>query len=521
MAGGKLTPRQKMINLMYLVFIAMMALNMSKEVLSAFGLMNEKFEDVNAFAKDYNNTLYADLQTKSKENASQYAEPFEKAKKVKPVTDAFYAYIENLKGDITKEVEKTEDGKLPYEAMDKGDKIDELWFSGDGYSAKGKEIIATIEKYKSDLISILGKSNEYKIIVQDINRKFNLGDVTDGEGVKKKYLDYHYKGFPAIASLTKLTAMQNDVKKTEQDIYNALVGNTTATIASMNNYQAIVVTEKSAFFAGEPVKGTIVLGRYDDSTVPTSVELNGSPVDLDKALKGGQVNFEFGAGNIGEHEIGGKFTFVENGKPVNIDIKGNYVVVPKPNSATISADKMNSVYRGVDNPMTISFAGIPESDVNASAPGLRKVGNGKYVWKVDGISGKTATVTVTGKLPGGQTVSDKKTFNIRQIPAPLPKLRGKVGSGKGNKNDLSNSSIDIDFSDFVFDIKTNVKSFEVYVPGSPAIICQGNRFNAQALKAISKASRGDQVIITNIKYDIIGAGQYIPQPSGAFNWEVQ
>src|SRR5690606_3364248 len=264
MAGGKLTPRQKMINLMYLVFIAMMALNMSKEVLSAFGLMNEKFEDVNAFAKDYNNTLYADLQSKSKENASQYAEPFEKAKKVKPVTDAFYAYIESLKGDITKEVEKNENGKLPYEEMDKGDKIDELWFEGDGYSKKGKEIIATIEKYKSDLISILGKSNEYKIIVQDINRKFNLADVTDSEGVKKKYLDYHYKGFPAIASLTKLTAMQNDVKKTEQDIYNALVGNTTATIASMNNYQAIVVTEKSAFFAGEPVKGTIVLGRYDD-----------------------------------------------------------------------------------------------------------------------------------------------------------------------------------------------------------------------------------------------------------------
>ncbi|QEE48200.1 gliding motility protein GldM [Flavobacterium alkalisoli] len=520
MAGGKLTPRQKMINLMYLVFIAMLALNMSKEVLSAFGLMNEKFEDVNAFSKDYNNTLYADLQSKAKENASQYAEPFEKAKKVKPVTDAFYAYIESLKNDVTSSFER-ENGKLPYEAMDKGDMIDEKWFDGDGYSKKGQEIIATIEKYKSDLVSILGKSTEYKIIVQDINRKFDLGDVTDGEGVKKKYLDYHYKGFPAIASLTKLTAMQNDVKKTEQDIYNALVGNTTAAIASMNNYQAMVVTEKSAFFAGEPVKGTIVLGRYDESTVPTSVELNGSQVDLNKALKGGQVNFEFGAGNIGEHEIGGKFTFVENGKPVEIPIKGNYVVVPKPNSATISADKMNSVYRGVENPMTISFAGIPDSDVTASAPGLKKVGNGKYVWSLNGVSGREATVKVSGKLPGGQVVSDSKKFNIREIPAPSPKLRGKVGSAKGNKNDLSNSTIDIDFSDFVFDIKTNIKQFEVYVPGSPAIICQGNKFNAQALSAISKSSRGDQVIITNIKYDIIGAAGYTPKPSTAFNWEVQ
>src|SRR5690606_38610352 len=197
----------------------------------------------------------------------------------------------------------------------------------------------------------------------------------------------------------------------------------------------IVVTEKSAFFAGEPVKGTIVLGRYDDSTVPTSVELNGSPVDLDKALKGGQVNFEFGAGNIGEHEIGGKFTFVENGKPVELPIKGNYVVVPKPNSATISADKMNSVYRGVENPMTISFAGISDNNVSVSAPGLRKGSKpGQYNWNVTGLSGRTATVNVTGKLPDGTSVTDKKVFNIREIPSPQGELRGKVGSAKGNKN---------------------------------------------------------------------------------------
>ncbi|HYD91909.1 MAG TPA: gliding motility protein GldM, partial [Flavobacterium sp.] len=351
-----------MINLMYLVFIAMLALNMSKEVLSAFGLMNEKFEDVNEFSEEYNASLFSQLESKAGENAAQFGGPFSKAKQIKPITDNFFNYIEGLKKGITSKFEKEKDGKLPYEAMDKGDMIDEEWFEGDGYSKKGKEIIATIEKYKSDLKAVIGNDVKYKFIIDDIDAKFNLADIKDGEGVKKLYLDYHYKGFPAIASLAKLTAMQNDVRKTEQDIYNGLIGNTTAQAASMKNYKAMVIMDKSAFFQGETVTGRVVLGRYDESTVPTSVNVNGGSVEMEN----GQAVFKLSAGSIGEHDIKGKFTFIEDGKEVPIDIAGNYVVVPRPNEATISADKMNSVYRGVDNPMTISFAGISDNNVTAN-----------------------------------------------------------------------------------------------------------------------------------------------------------
>jgi gliding motility-associated protein GldM len=291
MAGGKLSPRQKMINLMYLVFIAMLALNMSKEVLSAFGLMNEKFESVNKFSEEYNGSLYTQLQSKAGENAAQFGEPYKKAQQIKPITDGFYKYIETLKKDIENKFEK-DNGKLPYEAMDKGDMIDELWFEGDGYSKKGKEIIATIEKYKTDLKNVIGKDVKYKFIIDDIDAKFNLADVKDNEGVKKLYLDYHYKGFPAIASLAKLSAMQNDIKKTEQDIYNALIGNTTAKAASMKNYKAMVIMDKSAFFQGETVTGRVVLGRYDESTVPTSVNVTGGNVTMES----GQAVFKLSAG---------------------------------------------------------------------------------------------------------------------------------------------------------------------------------------------------------------------------------
>eukprot|EP00744_Colponema_vietnamica_P026501 GILI01039340.1.p1 GENE.GILI01039340.1~~GILI01039340.1.p1 ORF type:complete len:144 (+),score=2.58 GILI01039340.1:183-614(+) len=143
MAGGKLTPRQKMINLMYLVFIAMLALNMSKEVLTAFGLMNEKFETVNKFSQDYNKSLLATLEKKAGEQKERFAVPYAKANQVAAISKKLFDYLGSLKNDVTKEFEKEKDGKLPYEQMDKGGYIDEHWFEGDKYSKKGNEITST------------------------------------------------------------------------------------------------------------------------------------------------------------------------------------------------------------------------------------------------------------------------------------------------------------------------------------------------------------------------------------------
>ena len=519
MAGGKLTPRQKMINLMYLVFIAMLALNMSKEVLSAFGLMNEQFESSNVDASKSNNDLYGALALKATEAPAQYGAAKKIAENVKNVSTGFYSYLESLKSDVTKEYTK-ENGKFPYEAMDKGAVIDEGWFEGDGYSKKGKDIIAAIEKYKSDMKAAFGGDiNKYRSIVADIDKKFNLSDIKDHEGVTKKYLDYHYKGFPAVASLTKLSALQNNVKVIESNVYNVALGKAALDAGSMNKYKAIVVTDKSAFFSGEAVTGKVVLGRYDDATVPTRVSVSGGSVSMES----GQAKFKVNAGGVGEQDIKGEFVFLEDGKEVKIPIEGNYVVVPRPNEATISADKMNSVYRGVDNPMTVSFAGISDNNVTANAAGsFRKgTGSGKYNWNVTGVSGTTAVINVSGKLPDGSSVNSKKTFNVRPIPAPVPELRGKRTSAKGNKNDLASSTINVAFPDFVFDVQTNVKSFEVFVSGSGTMVCQGNRFSAQALAAIAKSKRGDIVVISRIETSIVGAAGYTPPPSGSFTWEIQ
>jgi gliding motility-associated protein GldM len=115
------------------------------------------------------------------------------------------------------------------------------------------------------------------------------------------------------------------------------------------------------------------------------------------------------AGGVGEQTIGGQFTFVEDGKTVPLKFEGKYVVVPRPNSATISADKMNVVYRGVVNPISISFAGIADKDVNASR--FDKKGNGKF--SMSPQSGNEVVINVSGKMADGKVASDKRCLESK------------------------------------------------------------------------------------------------------------
>lgn len=500
MAGGKLTPRQKMINLMYLVFIAMLALNMSKEVLSAFGLMNEKFENSNNSSLENNAGMLAALDKKATED-QHFQLAASEARKVSEITKSFYEYLGKLKNDATFGVEvDKETKKLPYESMDKAAHLDESWFSGDGYSAKGKEIVATIDKYKNDLKSVIGNDPKLKSILAEVSSKFSTEDIKDGEGVTKKYLAYHFEHFPAIASLAKLTSMQNDVKKAEADVFSTLLGKAAVEATSMKNYTAIVVTEKSAFFAGEAVKGTVYLGKFDKNTIPTAVSVNGGSAKIEN----GQAQFSLGAGAVGQHDITGKFTFMEDGKPVPIDIKGSYVVVPKPNSATISADKMNVVYRGVVNPMTISFAGISADKISASAPGLSSAGK-PGLYKMSPGSGTEVAINVSGTLPDNSKVSDKKVFRIKSIPAPTGCVGGEYGVVKGAKSRLEVSQITAKMLDFDFEVKLRVTAFSLKVTGQATVIVNGDRVNAQCKAALAKAGRGDQITISDIKTKLEGS----------------
>lgn len=489
MASGKQTPRQKMINLMYLVFIAMLALNMSKEVLTAFGLLNEKLIESNQTTTQRNAAFMAGLNEKVTEQPAKYAPLKEKAEKVNELSNNFNSYIENLKADLTSKMEDKQD----YESMDRSDQLDEIFFTNGKLTQKGEEFIQQIATYRNGVSALIG--DDFKAIAANVQDEFAVEPVTDSENITKPWLEYHYMGYPLIASLTKLTQMQADIKTTESEILSAMLSGQLQSEVSLTNYEAIVIPDKTAFFSGENFTGTVVLGRVDNTLQFDQVVVNGKEVNN---IQAGQVKLEFPAGNVGEQEITGELQFKEGDSIVKIPINSSYAVIPKPNSAVISADKMNVVYRGVKNPMTISIPGVGQ--VSANAPGLSPAGGaGNYVMDVTTVQAREVTISVSGKLPGGETVSDSKVFRIKDIPTPLGTIRGEDGSVKMQRNSLEISTVGAVLPDFDFDLGLRVTGFKFHVSGQPTIQVNGNQLDAAAKAALRRAGRGETVQIFDIE----------------------
>ena len=479
---------------MYLVFIAMMALNMSKEVLSAFGLMNERISDSNVSATARNEAFMQGLAAKVEEQPAKYQPIKAKADAIDKLSSDFNAYVEGVKSELLKSVKDPK----KYEEMDRVDFLDEKWFNGDKRTKAGEEFLAKIKSYREGVLQELGEGN--KDIQADISRKFETADVKNSEGITKPWLNYHFEGFPMVASLTKLTQMQADVKTIESEVLSSMLAGEQVKQLSMRNYQAIVIPEKTAFFSGENFKGKVVLGRFDNTLNFDKIVINGKQLDNTTA---GQVVLDFPAGAVGEREIKGTLQFKEGNEIVDIPITTTYAVVPKPNSATISADKMNVVYRGVPNPMTISFAGVSDNNVSASAPGLSKgSGSGKYTMNPG--SGKEVTINVTGTLPDGSKVSDKSTFRIKDIPKPAGTIAGQPDNVSLPRANVEIATVDAKLFDFDFDLDISVTSFKIKVPGQPTVTVNGNKMNDQAKNALRKASRGDAIQIFEIKSQIKG-----------------
>jgi len=452
MAGGKLTPRQKMINLMYLVFIAMLALNMSKEVLSAFGILNKKLVESNNLTTARNEDAFKQLAQKASEQSGQYGDKKVKVEKIRALCKDFYGYVENLKSSSSKEFDLNEEGI--FEKMDKGDYFDNLFFNGDKVSKEGKEFLSKIQNFPLEVKKIGGSAIAEAEMNKIMNRFSTDAIKSKKAGATLSWIDYNYKGFPLIASITKLSQLQVDIKTTESDIIAGMFQTSLISAASLTKYIPIVVPDKSAFFQGEAVTGKVILGKFDPDLIAKSVVVNGVKVKAEA----GQANFSFGAGAVGEYDITGSFNFDEGGKTVSLPIKGNYVVVPKPNAAAISSDNMKIIYQEVDNPMSISFGGVQNNNVSVSGTGIKKVGNdGKYIWNVGKFKEKTISVTVNAKLPDGKSVSDKQTFKVRPVPAPALTINGGSGLVIGKAGELCDATLGITFGRFGEDYKISGK----------------------------------------------------------------
>ena len=514
MAGGKLSPRHKMINLMYLVFIAMLALNMSKEVLSAFGLLNEKINSANTQANTRNQAFMDGLATKASDEPEQYAAVEQKAQEIATISSDLDTYLETLKAGAVAGIEDPSD----YEVMDKADYFNNLFFTGENLKPEGQEFLDKINNYRTSMIAILSDTAVAKKVAgaddikAAINENFSTDQVEKRDGTKQDWLNYHYEGFPLIASLTKMTSLQNDVKTNQSEILQKMLSGQQAAALSFSNYSTLMDAPKSAYYSGETFNGAIMLGRTDASTVPQEVNLtlDGRPLTEDQyTVQGGKIVLNVGAGSPGDHKIEGMLVYGEGGEKVEVPVNTGFATISKPNSAVIAADKMNVVYRGVDNPMTVSIPGIPDNKVSASGSGLSKASGSKYIMRP--TQGRTVNITASGTLPDGQKISTTSEFRIKDIPRPVGTIRGETGDGgcvRMQRQGLEISSVGAMLEDFDFDLNLNVTGFSFKVSGQPTVVVSGNKLNSQAKGTLSRARRGETVQIFDINAKLSGNSGY-------------
>ncbi len=505
MAGGKQTPRQKMINLMYLIFIAMLALNMSKEVLAAFGIMNEKLEASNAKTIENNEAYLANLETKAAEDAAKYDKLYKDAQKIKALSKDYYDYLQNLKTEM---MAKTED-KRDYTVMDKSDFLDQKFFQGDNLAEGGKEFMKRINDYRTQVAGIVPEG-----IKASVKARFETGDangkVEKRDGSKQDWINYHYEGFPQVASLAKLTALQADIKATEESALKAMLEGELSSQVSLKNFATSLLGSKSAYYAGEKYDGKIVISKTDKTSKPVRAELTLDGRKLsegtDYRLEEGGVKMLIGTGSPGDHEVKGTLYFQQDGEEIEVPVANSFAVISKPNSALIAADKMNVVYRGVANPMSISIPGIPNNKVSASAPGLRKVNGSKYVMNPG--KGRTVKIVASGVLPDGQRISTPAEFRIKDIPRPAGSVSKQTGSVKLPRKNLEIATVGAMLEDFDFDLNLKVSGFKFKVPGQPTVAVSGGRLDSRAKSALKRAKRGDAVQIFDINAYITNNKSY-------------
>lgn len=497
-----------MINLMYLIFIAMLALNMSKEVLAAFGLMNEKLEASNVTASENNEAFLASLETKASEDAAKYAELYQDAQQIRQLSQEYYTWLEDLKAEMVEGIEDPTD----YTVMDKSDYLDQKFFQGDKLAPKGEEFLKRINEYRTQVVGILGDG--FPEVKDAVQSRFKTGDengkVARRDGAKVDWINYHYEGFPLIASLTKITSLQSDIKATEEAALKAMLQGELTSQVSLSNFSTLLEPAKSAFYAGERFEGDIVLGKTDKTAKPVraDIALDGRKLSegKDYELKAGGVKLLVSAGNPGDHEITGNLYYMQDGEEKEVPVKTTFATISKPNSAVIAADKMNVVYRGVANPMTISIPGIPDNKVSASAPGLSKRSGSKYVMNPG--TGREVTITASGTLPDGTRISTPSTFRIKDIPRPTGSIRGETGSVKMPRRNLEIATVGVALEDFDFDLNLGVSGFKLKVPGQPTVNVNGDKLDARAKSALKRARRGDAVQIFDIQAYITNNRSY-------------
>ncbi|MDT8410984.1 MAG: gliding motility protein GldM [Vicingaceae bacterium] len=536
MSGGDLPPRQKMIGMMYLVLTALLAMNVSKDILDAFIVVNSGIENSTESFADKTSSYYAKFASAAQEDPKSV--PFrDNANKVKQWSDDLYNHIAELKKQLIKQTDKLDDNahdslfhiknvqsKDNYDTPTLVMGLAEPSLPKDGeWSAL--DLKNRFNKFSSDIAGIFKGNKEAEEAMNQVLAVLETPDPPKGSGDDKNWESANFYHVPLAAVITILSKMQSDVRSVEAEAVALLYQNIDAEGVTFTKVDGFAFAKKAYVMDGDSFAAQIFTAAYDDQQDPEifigkydSALVANNETDETKIMKGskGETWEDFKKGGwfqlkdvqagkgylkikegIGVHEWKGIIKVKTKKGPKIYPFEHSFEV-GKP-STTVAAEKMNVFYIGVDNPVSVS---APMPNFTASAPGLSKTAKG-YVMRPS-AGAKTVTIVVTGTDDNGNKVNlGKSEFRVKRIPDPVSSIMGKSGSTSIKKAEFAAAStVQAKMDNFDFEVRVNVSSF-VFSTTDGGLIQEvkvnGNSLNAACKAMIQKAKRNQKFFIEKVQ----------------------
>ncbi|AZA92479.1 gliding motility-associated protein GldM [Chryseobacterium nakagawai] len=508
MAQGKQTPRQKMINLMYLVFIAMMALNIDAEIIRSYYDSTRALNETRTLTERKNEKIFEKtLEAKAQQVPDTYSKPWEDYKLLKTKIDALVKHAQDIKDLLKKQSDfhdkdpktgKEIDVSENFAALNNNEATTEYFFKEGDENSPSKNALdlkAKIDDVRDYINKTFGNNDQLKDLVDRANKSL-IAEYPKGKSPNEKtWFQNKFYHQPLIAAISNLEIIQNDARNVQSDALALMLQEKVDASIKFTSYEPIV-SGPTDIQTGKQAEVKVMLGTYSNSN---KISISG----VSKQENGKGIIPISGAG-IGEHKLAGTITLTDaSGKPQSFPWTHTYNVIAGPREVKLekglllSADKMNVMYRGLENPVSGSILGADNSKLSLSAPGatVRNTAPGK--WIVKPSTGTTVKLTLSGVDPYGKSVSQVFEYRIKNVPPPQGQMRGQNVLSMPATS-IPNQSVQAAIPDFDFPVSFNVTQFMVRVPGRAALLIHGNTLS-EAAGLIKNLRTGDVVSIFDIK----------------------